>query len=264
VTIVPESDPGPPTLAPTLPDLIARGILDAELAGLAWLLVEGGVPLVIGGMDAATRTEVARAVLGIDPSRPWVLLDVEARPPTLDELAALLRGGTAVGLSVDAPDLRGIVDRLEAGPAHLPDDAVRRLGTVFVLAARLPGPRVVAAHYLRPTERDGGGHLQRRPPAVLATWDGDGDAFEHFAWGVTPELGDRVGRSQADLEDRQRDRAAFLARVVAGASGAPRALGDLVRDHLASEPPREPPSERPAATPSPFSGGLIDPEPHVH
>ena len=56
---------------------------------------------------------------------------------------------------------RGIVARLEADPSHLPDDAVRRLGTVLVLSSRPPGPRVVAAHYLRPTERDGGGHLQR-------------------------------------------------------------------------------------------------------
>jgi hypothetical protein len=251
---------GPPTLA----GLVARGIVDAELAALAWLLVEGGVPLIVGGMDEETRSEVARAVLGVDPARPWVLRDVDARPPTLDELAALLRGGTAVGLAVGGEDLASIVGRLATAPVHLPDDAVRRLGTVLVLASRAPGPRVVAAHYLRPTERDGGGHLQRRPPAVLATWDSERDAFEHYAWGVTPELGDRVGRAQADLEDRQRDRAALIARAVSAGSVAPAAFGALVADHLVTEPPRVPPPERPVATPSPFSGGFIDPEPHRH
>ena len=260
MTIVPDAEPGSPTLA----GLVTRGILDAELAALVWLLVEGGVPLVVGGMDEATRSEVARAVLGVDVARPSVLLDVEARPPTLEELAALLLGGTAVGLSVAGTDLAGIIARLEAAPSHLPDDAVRRLGTVLVLSSRPPGPRVVAAHYLRPTERDGGGHLQRRPPAVLATWDAEKDLFEHFAWGVTPELGDRVGRAQADLEDRQRERAALLARAVADGTVAPAAFGELVRDHLASEPPRVPPPDRPPAAPSPFSGRLIDPEPHVH
>src|SRR6185436_8960705 len=98
--IVPDSDPG----SSTLPGLVALGVLDAELAALVWLLVEGGVPLVVGGMDADARAEVARAVLGVDPARPWVLIDAEAHPPTLEELAALLMGGTAVGLSVEGTD----------------------------------------------------------------------------------------------------------------------------------------------------------------
>ena len=135
---------------------------------------------------------------------------------------------------------------------------------MLIVADREPGPRVVAAHYLRPTERDGGGHLQRRPPAVLATWDAGPDAFEHYAWGVTPELGDRVGRAQADLEERQRDRAAFIARAVAEEAVDPSVLGERVRAYLATEPLRTPPQARPAAQPSPFHGGLIDREPHAH
>jgi hypothetical protein len=255
-----EPSSGPATLA----GLVARGVLDAELGALVWLLIEGGAPLVVGGPDAGTRSDVATAVLGVDPGRPWVLLDVDARPPRLEELAVLIRSGTAVGLSVAGADLAAIVSVLEAPPIALPDDAVRRLGVVLVLGGSARGPRVVAAHYLRPTERDGGGHLQRRPPAVLATWDRDADAFEHFAWGVTPELGDRVGRAQADLEERQSDRAAFIDRAVGRGDVAAGAFADRVRDHLASEPPRVPPSERPAARPSPFSGGLIDPDPHRH
>jgi hypothetical protein len=79
----------------------------------------------------------------------------------------------------------------------------------------------VAAHYLRPVERDGHGHLQRRPPAVLATWDAKHADFEHFAWGVTPELASRVGRTQADFERRQAGRARFLASIEAAAIRSP-------------------------------------------
>jgi hypothetical protein len=257
---VADHPPGGPTIA----TLVADGVIDAELASLLWLLVEGGVPLVVAGDDPARRADVATAVLGIDPARPWVVLDVEARPPSLDELAALLRGGTGVGISVAGSDLPAVVARLEGLPMGLPDDAVRRLGVVLIVADREPGPRAVAAHYLRPTERDGGGHLQRRPPAVLATWDADQDAFEHYAWGVTPELGDRVGRAQADLEERQRDRVAFIARMAADGPLAPGEHAARVRAYLATEPPRVPPESRHAAEPSPFRSGLLDHEPHVH
>ena len=74
--------------------------------------------------------------------------------------------------------------------------------------------RVVAAHYVRPTARDEHGHVQRLGPAVLATWDREHDLFEHFAWGITPELALRVGRRPGDFElevDRRRD---YLAGLV--------------------------------------------------
>ncbi len=43
---------------------------------------------------------------------------------------------------------------------------------------------------------------------MLATWDPAADRFEHFGWGVTPELALRVGRKAGDFElevDRRRD-----------------------------------------------------------
>ena len=61
-------------------------------------------------------------------------------------------------------------------------------------------PRVVAAHYLRPVARDMHGHVQKLGPAVLATWDGRAGRFEHFGWGVTPELAMRTGRHAGDFE----------------------------------------------------------------
>ena len=65
----------------------------------------------------------------------------------------------------------------------------------------------MAAHYVRPTARDEHGHTQRLGPAVLATWDAATDRFEHFGWGITPELARRVDRKAGDFElevDRRR------------------------------------------------------------
>ena len=62
--------------------------------------------------------------------------------------------------------------------------------------------RVLAAHYLRPVARDVHGHVQRLPPAVLATWNPTAGAFDHFAWGVVGELGGRSGRRSVDFEAR--------------------------------------------------------------
>lgn len=252
--------------APSIVSLLRDGTFDAELAALVWLLVEGRVPLVVtGAAESSTRLAVAHALLSMSPDRPAVVVDMEADAVTADRLAAWLQGGVGLGLTVEAADLRTLIDRLaEPALTGLPEDAVRRLGVVVVLEATEVGTRVAAAHYLRPTERDGQGHLQRRPPAVLATWDAASDAFEHFAWGVTPELADRVDRSQADLEERQRDRAALL-RSLAEAEeerDEGRNLPDRLRAYLAAEPPRVPAPARPPATPSPFHANLADPHEH--
>ena len=107
-------------------------------------------------------------------------------------------------------------------PVRADDDELSRLGVVLILR-RLADDRrrVVAAHYVRPTARDEHGHVQRLGPAVLATWDPASDRFEHFGWGVTPELALRVGRKAGDFEveiDRRRDYLAGLARPGSSAS----------------------------------------------
>ena len=254
--------PHPPLDAPqSLTRLLADGVLDSELGALTWLLVEGGVPLVLaGGAERRMREAVGGAILHIGGGDGWALLD-EAEV-TLDGLAPFLRQGRALGLTIAAADLRGVLSGLESGPPGLPPDAVRRLGVVLIVDATASGPRVTAAHYLRPAERDAEGHIQRRPPAVLATWDRESDRHEHFAWGITPELGDRVGRAQADLEDRQRERTAFLARLVSEGLLDPRRLRERARAHLATEPARTPAATPAPARHSPFHGGLADP--HVH
>jgi hypothetical protein len=151
--------------------------------------------------------------------------------------------------------LAAVLERL--ADSGLPEDAVRRLGVVVVVAETGLGLRCSAVHYLRPTERDAQGHIQRRPPAVLSAWDDRTDTYEHYAWGITPELADRADRSQADFEERQQARASFLASSVRGTSGT--GFEPRLSDYLATEPPRQPAPAHGAAEPSPFHGGLTDP-----
>jgi hypothetical protein len=203
--------------------------------------VEGGSPVVVvGSASQAERAELASAVLSADPRRPAVIFDADTEPPTIAGLAALLQGGSGVALVSGAADLEAVLERLHAPPAELPYDAIRRLGVVIVVDAGPRGPRVVAAHYLRPAERDGQGHVQRRAPAVLAAWDTVTQTWEHYAWAITPELADRVDRSQADLEQRQLDRAGFLSMMARSEALTPEAWATVVRRYLATEATRTP------------------------
>jgi hypothetical protein len=226
---------------PTLASLVRERVLDAELGALLWLLVEGGVPVVVAGSaNQSQRTGLATALVSVDARRAAVVLDVETQPPTLVRLAALLQGGTAVGLVAGADDLEGVLERLHAPPAELPYDAIRRLGVVVLLARTPDGPRVDVAHYLRPTERDREGHVQRRSPAVLTAWDGLSATWEHYAWGITPELAERVDRSQADLEQRQLDRTGFLTAIGRSDPMTAQEWQAVVVRYLATEATRTP------------------------
>jgi hypothetical protein len=137
---------------------------------------------------------------------------------------------------------------LTAPPVSLGEDEVRRLAVVLILRAfgRPVMRRVVAAHYLRPLERDGQGHLQRRPPAVLATWDPETDALDHFSWGLGPELAPRVGLTQADFERAQSARARFLAGLVADGIVDPDHVRSAVKEFRGAHSPA-PSSAQPAA-----------------
>ena len=252
----------------SLVGLVADGSLDAELAALLWLLVEGGAPLTITGRaPLAVRVEVARAVLAAPPDAPTVLIDADAERPGLATLGARIQSGIRVGLTIAAADLRSAMDRLAAPPDGLPEDAVRRLGVVLVVGqvpSTAVGPiverrRILAAHYLRPTERDPQGHIQRRPPAVLATWVTETDTFDHFAWGMTPELADIVDRTQASFEELQSSRATALRALVS--RGAPDVASGLARV-LEAEPARQRATPRGTPHPGALHGPLTDP--HVH
>jgi hypothetical protein len=120
--------------------------------------------------------------------------------------------GYGLAATIRAASLEDVLAQLGAAPVRLTEDELSRLGLVLVVHEQPDGPerlpRVVAAHYLRPVARDMHGHVQKLGPAVLATWDERAGRFEHFAWGVTPELAIRTGRHAGDFEielDRRRE-----------------------------------------------------------
>ena len=165
---------------------IAHGVLDAELAGLLWVLTDNGVPLVVASRLPEAATELHDAFTN--------------------------GGGVLVADSLEE------VLRLSGAPFGTIPDELRDLGIVLIVGETGGWARVLAAHYVRRLERDAGGHLQRRPPAVLAAWDGRDNRLEHFWWAITAELADHAGLDADELERRQADRAEFL-HALARSSG---------------------------------------------
>ncbi len=178
-------------------------------------------------------------------------------------LIRALQRGYGLAATVHAASLEQVLAVLGAPPASVGADELRRLGVVLVLgrARAAPGAgeggraradpgaaaggapegsstdigapdpaafRVVACHYVRPVERDVAGHLQRRPPAILATWDREHDEFEHFEWGITAELAMRVGMSRDEFEHEHVARSRLVAGLVASGRTSPEALGALL------------------------------------
>ncbi len=238
----------PETAPPALAALVREHLLDAELAATAWILVEGGVPVVVAGPAPAARRLVDALLTGIAPGTQLAHLRVDdedfawlpqaselgwaggtAIPPrdgqplqpattrlvadlapdaTWGERARIAVRAASIGYAlaatIDADSLETVFQTLKTAPIHVTDDELTRLGLVLVIAE----DRVIAAHYVRPLARDEHGHTQRLGPAVLATHDPDTDRFEHFGWGITPELAVRIGQRAGDLEleiDRRRE-----------------------------------------------------------
>ena len=156
----------------TIVDLIRAGTLDAELAALVWLLAEGAIPVHVASTEPLDGVAVAGALAPFSPGN---------EPVTV--------GGGA---------LEDVLEATRIDPATL--------GVVLILRQ----DRVVAAHYVRPPLRDAGGHIRPQNPAVLATWDDTLATFEHFAWGITPDLAQRVGRHAGDFEIEHGRRREYL------------------------------------------------------
>ncbi len=212
--------PGDP---PSLVALLAQGVLDAELAALAWVLVEGRIPLVVAtpsGRLAAGAQLLAGVITSIHPDER---AETFMGPLSAAGAGSLVRGRRAGG-ALEAASLAEVRARLGGGPLPLTEDQLTFLGTVLVLGEAQSGGaggrrgrlRVTAAHYVRPLARDAHGHQQRLDPAVLATWDERLGRYEHFAWGVLPEIAARLGRRAGDLEadlHHRRDDLAGLAKA---------------------------------------------------
>jgi hypothetical protein len=217
--------------------LVAAGVLDADLAALAWLLLEDGVPVHVAGTEQWSRMDLLDALVAAlpagrrpDASAPSVERRLVRVAGTLavSTPAGLLRaalsgttGRSGLASAIEGADLADVLAVLRG--QGLSDDEISFLGVVLVLGPaaglgdRVPGRghRVVAAHYLRPIARDVGGHVQRPGPAVLATWDPGRSEYDHFAWGIYPELAARTGRRAGDLEREHLDRVKRLASETA-------------------------------------------------
>ena len=221
----------------------AQGVGKSTLLGALLHFLPGGVRLVeLAGQDEdfawlPQASElgwpgVARAVEGAAPVRPdhTVLLvnelsdDLPAYTWGLAARVAVRAASIGYGLAatIIGDALDDVFEALRQSPVGLADDELSHLGVVLVIRrVDRERRRVVVAHYVRPVARDGHGHLQRLGPAVLATWDPAEDAFEHFGWGVTPELALRVGRRAGDFEIESDRRRAHLEHLVQAGITAP-------------------------------------------
>jgi hypothetical protein len=230
---------GKTTLLTALLDFLPPGVRTVELAGamesfdwlpqapeLGWRRPRalGAPERVRAELEQAGRIPARAPHAPIRPDNTVLLV-----PELSDHLPSYTWGAEAriairavsigydLAATIHADELEEVFDELRRPPVGADDDELSRLGVVLILRRVGDGERrVVAAHYIRPTARDEHGHVQRLGPAVLATWDPNHDRFEHFGWGVTPELALRVGRKPGDFElevDRRGDYLAGLAEA---------------------------------------------------
>ena len=155
-----------------------------------------------------------------DPATSVIVAGDLAEGTTTGPLAGVIRVavracavGYGLGFSVEAHSLDAVFGGLRR--IRLTDDELARLGVVVVLGDVDGMARAIATHYIRPVSRDGHGHVQRLGPAVLATYDPEANRFEHFGWGVIPELAMRVGRKAGDFEATIADRRAAIEEALA-------------------------------------------------
>lgn len=216
---------GKTTVLHAVLDFLPSGMHRVELAGEAetfdWLpqASELGWPRRAAARATSAAHAPSAAERNVPPIRPettvLVVPELSDHLPayTWEAQARIAIRAASIGYdlaaTIHADSLDGVFEALRRPPVGADDDELSRLGIVLILRHRDDGRRrIVAAHYVRPTARDEHGHVQRLGPAVLATWDPARDAFEHFGWGVTPELALRVDRRAGDFEvevDRRRE-----------------------------------------------------------
>ena len=160
----------------------------------------------------STRVSAATAVLEARD-----LGDQGAGGPAGERARIIVRAlslGYGLLATMRGTGLDDVLNRLNDASIGTDEQERSRLGVVIALEpAGNGGPlpvRVAAAHYVRPVSRDQHGHVQHLPPAVLATWNAAAGRFDHFAWGVLPDLASRIGMRPIELEREQARRAATL------------------------------------------------------
>ena len=249
---------GKSTLLGALLDFLPSGVRTIELEGAMETFDWLPQAPELGWRRPPTAERIARRVMDRSiPTKPPIRPDntVLLIPELSDHLPSYTWGaeariairavsiGYGLAATIHADSLDEVFEELRRPPVNLGDDELSRLGLVLILRRVGDGlRRIVAAHYVRPISRDEHGHVQRLGPAVLATWDQDHDRFEHFAWGITPELALLVDRRAGDVEleiDRRRDYLAGLAEAGIVDVDAVRAAIDGYRTTI-SDPARIP------------------------
>jgi hypothetical protein len=222
---------GKSTLLGALLDFLPPGIQSRELTGAMETFDWLPQAPELGWRQHRDSTAAAMETVRLRGRRPPIRPDntVLLIPELSDHLPSYTWGpeariairavsiGYGLAATIHADSLDEVFDELRRPPVALNDDELSRLGLVLILRRAGDGlRRIVAAHYVRPTSRDEHGHVQHLGPAVLSTWDPNHDRFEHFGWGITPELALRVDRKPGDFEievERRRDYLGGLAEA---------------------------------------------------
>jgi hypothetical protein len=172
--------------------LLRSGTIDADLGALVWLLAEGRTAMTIASIEDEHGRDAITSALDdlVPPSGPRPLA---------------VRGGSLA--DVMARSTKRALPIL-GGPAPTPG---LQPGLVLIVGDRV----VTAAHLVRPPLRDAGGHVRKQGPAVLAVYDEAAGAWDHYAWGIGPEVADLAGIKSGDLEPELARRTEYLRGLAA-------------------------------------------------
>lgn len=141
---------------PTIVDLLRGSVVDPELAGLLWLLLEGGVPLVVVGRDPTNqaRTERSAVLAALLDLVPPTRIQRRLAGPTEDfgwmgaaEALGWRRSGTVDPHPLDPASALIVAGELGSGPpADTTGDqarlVVRALGLGFGMVATAEAARL--------------------------------------------------------------------------------------------------------------------------
>ena len=157
-----------------------------------WLVDPAGVGCLVAGAGGAPRSPRSTRLIAHG------LIERLSAATTKTVVRSLVRGFPLIA-TAPGHDLAELLDLLRGANLRVPEDDLHRLGLVVVLGgdATTEG-HVESAHLLRAPALDGGA---RRPPALLATWDGSG-GWDDFAWAALPELSARIGVTQAEYSSQ--------------------------------------------------------------
>jgi len=164
----------------------------ASEEAFVWLTDPAGVGCLVAGAGGAPRSPRSTRLVAHG------LIERLSAATTKTVVRSLVRGFPLIA-TAPGHDLAELLDLLRGANLRVPEDDLHRLGLVVVLGGDATAQsHVESAHLLRSPALDGGA---RRPPALLATWDGT-SGWDDFAWAALPELAARIGATQAEYSSQ--------------------------------------------------------------